>query len=264
MGFGDLIRNATNKATETVKSEIEKQVDSIRTYPERQAELRKQQAEQQAEIRKHMAEQEKMQRVMFQISSGFQKVNASANTTMFQRQDGTVYFNTNFNDRFLFIDYIWNGPQYEIITNSMTNATGQEVTKGKGGKIVAGAVIGSAFGPAGTLVGAAAGSAGKKKKNKSSQSNTSSIQRQTEILTPATLKFRNMETNDIVSIVIGCNSLIDSQIKGMQIIREQSVNEISKDTTDALKGIKALKELLDMGAITREEFDSKKQQLLNR
>ena len=72
-----------------------------------------------------------------------------------------------------------------------------------------------------------------------------------------------METNDIVSIVIGCNSLIDSQIKGMQIVQEQSVNEISKDTTDALKGIKALKELLDMGAITQEEFDMKKKQLLN-
>lgn len=252
MGFGDLIRNVTNKAAETVKSEIEKQVDSIRTYPERQAELRQ-----------NMEEQKKMQRVMFQINSGFQQVNASANTTMFQRQDGTVYFNTNFNDRFLFIDYIWNGPQYEIITDSTTNTTGQEVTKGKGGKVAAWAIIGSAFGPAGTLVGAAVGASGKKKKNKSSQSNTNSIQRKTEILTPATLKFRNMETNDIVSIVIGCNSLIDSQIKGMQIIREQSVNEISKDTTDALKGIKALKELLDMGAITQEEFDSKKQQLLN-
>lgn len=252
MGLGDLIRNATNKATETVKSEIEKQVDSIRTYPERQAELRQ-----------NMEEQKKMQRVTFQISSGFQQVNASGNTTMFQRQDGTVYFNTNFNDRFLFIDYIWNGPQYEIITDSTTNTTGQEVTKGKGGKVAAGAIIGSAFGPAGTLVGAAVGASGKKKKNKSSQSNTSSIQRQTEILTPATLKFRNMQTNDIVSIVIGCNSLIDSQIKGMQIIREQSVNEISKDATDALKGIKALKELLDMGAITQEEFDYKKQQLLN-
>lgn len=253
MGFGDLIRNATNKATETVKSEIEKQVDSIRTYPERQAELKQ-----------NMEEQKKMQKVMFQISSGFQQVNASANTTMFQRQDGTVYFNTNFNDRFLFIDYIWNGPQYEIITDSTTNTTGQEVTKGKSGKMATGAIVGTILAPGvGTVVGAAIGAGGKKKKNKSSQSNTSSIQRQAEILTPATLKFRNMENNDIASIVIGCNSLIDSQIKGLQIIREQSVNEISKDTTDALKGIKALKELLDMGAITQEEFDSKKQQLLN-
>lgn len=253
MGFKDFVRNTTNKATDLIKSEMD-----------RQAELRQQQAERKAEIREHMAEQAKMQRVFLQINSGFQQVNATNTSTMFQRQDGTVYFNTNFNDRFLFIDYSWNGPMYETTVNSTTNTTGQEITKGKSGKMAAGAIVGTMLMPGvGTAVGAAVGAGGKKKKNKSSQSNTSSIQRQTEILTPATLKFRNLETNDIVSIVIGCNSLIDSQIKGMQIIKEQSVNEISKETTDALKGIKALKELLDMGAITQEEFDMKKQKLLN-
>lgn len=253
MGFGDLVKNATNKATDLIKNEIDKQT-----------ELRHQQAERQAEIREHMAEQAKMQKVMLQINSGFQQVNAMSTSTMFQRQDGTVYFNTNFNDRFLFIDYSWNGPVYETTINSTTNTTGQEITKGKSGKMAAGAIVGTVLMPGvGTVVGAAVGAGGKKKKNKSSQSNTSSIQKQTEILTPATLKFRNMDTSAIVSIVIGCNSLIDSQIKGMQIIKEQSVHEISKDTTDALKGIKALKELLDMGAITQEEFEHKKQQLLD-
>ncbi len=67
-----------------------------------------------------------------------------------------------------------------------------------------------------------------------------------------------MDINDIVSIVIGCNSLIDNKIKGMQIVKDQSIYEISKDTTDVLKGIKALKELLDIGAITQEEFEQKK------
>ncbi|MDD3404492.1 MAG: SHOCT domain-containing protein [Hespellia sp.] len=38
---------------------------------------------------------------------------------------------------------------------------------------------------------------------------------------------------------------------------------MSKDTVDALNGIKALKELLDIGAITQSEFDKKKEQLLN-
>ncbi len=252
MGIGDLVRSATNKATDLVKNELEKQ-----------SEIKQKKVEKKDEIKQHMAEQAKMQRVMFRINSGFQQVNASPTSTMFQRQDGTVYFNVNYNDRFLFIDYSWNGPMYETTISSTTNTTGQEATKGKGGKVAAGAIVGSAFGPAGTLVGAAVGASGKKKKNISSHSNTNSVQRQTEILTPATLKFRNLETNDIVSIVIGCNSLIDSQIKGMQIIKEQSVNEISKETTDALKGIKALKELLDMGAITQEEFDMKKQKLLN-
>lgn len=252
MGIGDLVRSATNKATDLVKNELEKQ-----------SEIKQKKAEKKAEINQHMAEQKKMQRVMLRINSGFQHVNAASTSTMFQRQDGTVYFGANYNDRFLFIDYSWNGPMYETTISSTTNTTGRETTKGKGGKVAAGAIVGSAFGPAGTLVGAAVGASGKKKKNISSQSNTNSVQRQMEILTPATLKFKNMDTGAIISIVIGCNSLIDSQIKGMQIIQDQSVRDISRDTTDALKGIKALKELLDMGAITQEEFDLKKQKLLD-
>ena len=38
---------------------------------------------------------------------------------------------------------------------------------------------------------------------------------------------------------------------------------MSKNVSDSLKGIKALKELLDMGAITQEEFESKKRQMLD-
>ncbi len=253
MGLGDFVRSATNKATEKVKAEVEKQVDTIRNYPERQAELKQLQAE-----------QAKMQKVTLQINSGFQLVHASSVSTMFQREDGTVYFNNNFHDKFTLIDYDWSGPRFEVTTNSTTNTTGQEVTKGKSGRMATGAIIGTAIFPGvGTAVGAAIGAGGKKKKSTNSLSNTNSVQRQTEILTPATLKFRNIDTNALVSIVIGCNTLIDSQIKGFQIQQEQSVHEISKDTTDALKGIKALKELLDMGAITEEEFEQKKQQLLN-
>jgi ABC-type xylose transport system, permease component len=252
MGLGDLVRNATNKATEIVRSEIEKQVDTIRNYPEKQAELKQLQAE-----------QTKMQRLSLQISSGFHLVHANSTSTMFQRSDGTIFFNNNYNDKFLFIEYSWNGPMYETTLNSTTNTSGQEITNGKSGKIAAGAVIGSVAGSVGTAVGAAVGAGGKKKKNTTSHSNTNSIQRQMELFTPATLKFKDLETDTIVSIVIGCNTLIDSQIKCFQLHQEQSVQEISKDTTDALKGIKALKELLDMGAITQEEFDMKKQQLLN-
>lgn len=207
MGFGDLIRTATSKATDLVKDEINRQTEMI-----------------------HMqSEQTKMQKVMFQINSGYQLVHASSNSTMFQRQDGTIYFNNNFHDKFLFVDYIWSGPEFEIITDSTTNTTEQEITKRKSGKVAAGAVVGSFLAPGvGTIVGAAVRASGKKKKNKSSQSNTNSVQRRSEILTPATLKFKNIDTGAILSIVIGCNTLIDSQIKGFQIQKEPSVHEVSK------------------------------------
>lgn len=132
--------------------------------------------------------------------------------------------------------------------------------------MAAGAVLGTFLLPmpgVGTAVGAAIGAGGKKKEITDSQSDSRKVQRNTEVLTPATLKFKNMDNGQTVSIVIGCNTLIDSQIKCFQIQREQSAQEISKDTMDALKGIRSLKELLDMGTITQEEFDLKKQQLLN-
>ena len=57
MGFGDLIRTATNKATDLVKDEINRQTEMF-----------------------HMqSEQTKMQKVMFQINSGYQLVHASSN-----------------------------------------------------------------------------------------------------------------------------------------------------------------------------------------
>lgn len=241
MGFSDFIKNAADKTTEIVKSEMDKKT----------------------ELKQLQAEQEKMIRASFQINSGFQQVNATQQATMFQRTDGTVYFNTNFHDSYIFIGYDWSGPRFDIASNSTTNTDGQEVTKGKGGKMLAGAAIGALAGPVGMAVGAAIGAGGKKKKFKKEQSATNSVQRQIEVLTPATLRFRDSNSGALISLVIGCNSLIDSQLKGFQIQSEQSVNEVSKDATDALKGIKALKELLDMGAITQEEFDRKKEQLLN-
>lgn len=176
----------------------------------------------------------------------------------------TVFFNTNLQDRFVSIDYSWSGPQFETLTESTSTTHGEDITKGKSGRMTAGAVIGTVLIPGlGTVVGTAIGAGGKKKEFTDSQSDSRKVQRKTEVLTPATLKFRNMDNDRIISIVIGCNTLIDSQIKCLQIQREQSTLEISQDTTEISKGIKSLKELLDMGAITQEEFDLKKQQLLN-
>lgn len=241
MGFSDFIKNAAEKTSDMLKSEKEDD----------------------AELRQIIEEENRMVQASFQITSGYQQVNASPNSVMLQRQDGTVYFSGSRNDRLLLIDYQWNGPHYETQISSETNVSGQEVTKGKGGKMLAGAAIGSLAGPIGMAVGAAIGAGGKKKKNKKERAEENSIQKQTEVLTPATLKFKDAVTGNQFSIVIGCNSYIDSQIKGFQIHQEQSVHSVSRDVTDALNGIKALKELLDMGAITQEEFDAKKSQLLN-
>ncbi len=259
----DLTKEAANKAAEAAKAEAERQAELAKVEAERQAELAKAEAERQAELEQIRAYQGNFQNASFQIDTGYQLIHASPASVMFQREDMTVFFNTNQQDRFLLIDYSWSGPQFETLTESTSSTHGEDVTKGKSGRMAAGAVVGSVFGLAGVAAGMAIGAGGKKKETTDSQSDSRKVQRKTEVLTPATLKFRNLDNGQIVSIVIGCNTLIDSQIKCFQIQREQSVQEIPKNATEALKEIKSLKELLDMGAITQEEFDQKKQRLLN-
>ncbi len=259
----DLTKEAANKAAEVAKAEAERQAELAKVEAERQAELAKAEAERQAELEQIRAYQGNFQNASFQIDTGYQLIHASPASVMFQREDMTVFFNTNQQDRFLLIDYSWSGPQFETLTESTSSTHGEDVTKGKSGRMAAGAVVGSVFGLAGVAAGMAIGAGGKKKETTDSQSDSRKVQRKTEVLTPATLKFRNLDNGQIVSIVIGCNTLIDSQIKCFQIQREQSVQEIPKNATEALKEIKSLKELLDMGAITQEEFDQKKQRLLN-
>lgn len=241
MGFSKFFKDVAEKTTDLVKAEIDKQ----------------------AELKQIEAEQQKMTRVMFPINSGFQQIGASPQSTMFQRSDGTIYFNANYQDKYVLIGYEWSGAQYEITSNTITNTKGQENTKGKSGKMATGAIIGTLLMPGvGTAVGAAIGAGGKKMKTKIEHSTTNSIQRQIEILTPATLKLQNTVTGELVSIVIGCNTMIDSQLKCFQIFEKQTIHDASQNATDALKGIKALKELLDMGVITQDEFEQKKRELL--
>ena len=117
----------------------------------------------------------------------------------------------------------------------------------------------------GTAVGAAigAGSKGKSTTQGNMSSNSRQMTQHIEQAGTAVLKLRRIDDGMTFPISIACTTEIDAQIRCFQIKEEQSVAEVSKNTTDALKGIKALKELLDMGAISEEEFETKKKQLLN-
>lgn len=243
MGFNDLIKKAND-------------------YIEKDRE-RKQ------EIAKKNFERSQLTKVQLQISSGQQQIKTGPRTMMFQKQTGEIFFGINENVLYELMDYSWNGPQYNTITNSVK--TGTHTKKGKAGKIGAGALIGSAILPGvGTAVGAAMG-AGSKGKT-SINENTRSVQQQVEINTPATLRFKNIETGQIVGITIVCNTLIDCELKKF-VIREKPQetvithkidnNSFAEKAIDPVEEIKKYKELADQGIITQEEFEAKKKQLLN-
>ena len=203
------------------------------------------------------------------VTAGNNHILCKGSCTMHQRPDGSVFFNSNTTRNYRLISYTWNGPLYNSITNS--NTTGTEITKGKGGKIVGGAIVGSVIGPAGTLVGAAAGAGSKGKKN--INSNTVSTTRNIEVATPASMKLRCIETNEVFGISFNCTSEIDTKIRLFNFDGEQTpqieqqtpklITDNSNTSMDSLEQLKKLKELLDMDAITQEEYDIQKKKLLN-
>lgn len=202
------------------------------------------------------------------ISFGNNELGLSSSTILRQKADGTTYFDVNDTESFRIINYSWNGPTYEVshISNTQSDSTSTSTKKGKSGKMAAGAIIGTVLFPGvGTIVGAAIGAGGKGKTNTTSngKSNTESITKNVEQDSIAILKLRKLNDDSVHAITIKCNSSLDAKLRCLKIDREMQVSELSKSAVDSLKGIKALKELLDIGAITQEEFDSKKKQLLN-
>lgn len=216
--------------------------------------------------KKQLKQEQLMQtHVSLQISAGFQHIHVSSKTTMFQRHDGTVYFDKNVNEAYILLNYSWNGPHFDMVTKTVSTTNTKSKTKGKSGKIAGGAVVGTLLMPGiGTAVGALAGAGGRKKSKSHSTTINNDVHHSQELNTPATLRLKNLNTNEYINIVIACNTIVDSQIRCFQFMIEQAKNNQSNDAADSLKGIKALKELLDMGAITQEEFDTKKRQLLNK
>lgn len=254
----------SQSVTQQAQQPKEKPVGFLKTITEKTKELVKVENEKRIARNQLAMAQTTQTHMSLQISAGYQQIHTGVHAIMYQCSDGTVYFNKNVNERYVLLDYLWNGPRFNTVTNSVSNTNSSSATNGKSGKMAVGALVGTALMPGiGTAVGAAVGAGGKKKKKAQSITTSSSVQESQELTTPATLKLKNVNTNQYVSIVILCSTSIDSQIKCFQFSAEQTKNDLVRDTTDSLKGIKALKELLDMGAITQEEFDVKKKQLLD-
>ncbi|MCH5261669.1 MAG: SHOCT domain-containing protein [Lachnospiraceae bacterium] len=201
------------------------------------------------------------------ITFGYREIGIPANSIMKQQPDGIVYFNFAFGRQFRLIGYEWNGTNYEQHTLAETNGDMQSTTvkKGKSGRMAAGAIIGTMLMPGvGTAVGAAIGAGGKSKTTTkaSNHTQTQQVTRNVETDSQAIIRLQSTADNSIHAITFKCNSDIDAKIRCFNIDLEKNISDISEDINNSLSGVKALKELLDMGAITQEEYDRKKEQIL--
>ncbi|WP_342985747.1 SHOCT domain-containing protein [[Clostridium] symbiosum] len=200
--------------------------------------------------------------------SGYKELGLSSLAlSIHQRVDGSVYFNSDTSKLYTISSYEWNGPEYNVVTNTTANETGKNTTKkqGKALKIGAGALLGNLVAPGvGTLVGAAmgAGSKGKEKTKGHKTTNSQQTDKKVENSTVAFLTLISIDTKKVYKISFKCNTKLDATLRCFDIVTPDTKESIVIDTQKSLEGIKALKELLDMGAITQEEFDTKKKQLL--
>ena len=183
-----------------------------------------------------------------------------------QWKDGSVTV-SDAPTKYALFDYEWNGPEYRTVekttTTSHTKGKSKEKTKRRGH--LAGAVVGTAIAPGvGTIVGAAVGT-GKKTKGKNNSTTTGTATTTSdniEVDSYASMKMRNIETNQINTIGFRCSSNIDMQLKSFNISKSSDAVENVRNQKTSVELLKDYKELLDSGIITQEEFDQKKSELL--
>lgn len=193
---------------------------------------------------------------------------AAAGFVIRQKSTGEVYFNNDTRIFYSIVDYEWDGPEFDQITksHSSTNSNSETVKKGKSLKIGAGAILGGLVaGPMGAAVGTAMGAGSKGKSKTIGNSFTDSTQTASNIEknTNATITFRNLDNQKLYKVSFKCNRNLDAKIRCFDFEESPAeLEDVVKETTTSLEGIKALKELLDLGAITEEEFDIKKKQIL--
>lgn len=185
-----------------------------------------------------------------------------------QRTDGSIYFNSDIANLFILTDYEWNGAEYDVVTKAVTNSKENSTTKkqGKALKIGTGAILGQAIVPGvGMLVGAAmgAGSKGKEKTRGSNTQNTQQIEKTIEKNTIAFISLVNINSKKNYKLSFNCNSKLDAIMRCFELTPPDTKEALVNDISESVKGIKALKELLDLGVITQEEFNKKKEEFLN-
>ena len=196
---------------------------------------------------------------------------------MHQNSEGYIYFDTLPDYYFTLNGYEWDGPVYRTVTKSneisITKRRGKETTRRKGG--LGGALIGTMIMPGvGTAIGYAKTSKKVARSKGKDRTNTNTItnEDQVEVDGRATIHLMNAYDYTTFSIGIKCNSNIDVELDRFDwsaAYPDDEKEELELENVkvnnenERITLLKQYKDLLDSGIITQEEFDKKKEELLN-
>lgn len=218
--------------------------------------------------------------IELKLTSGKEDVTTRrfSETTMMRWQEGMpgiIWFDRNEDRVFEILDYRWDGPRYQEMmiqdNTSDTNTSG-----GRKGRL-AGALIGTMIAPGiGTIIGAAVGT-GKKETSNTKGQMISHIETK-EVPAAGSMRLRDLSNDMIYNIGFRIDSADDTRIRNgvaanlepletavyIEEADPEPVKMISRreETDDVLARIRELKDLLDDGAISREEYEVLKRKLL--
>lgn len=181
-----------------------------------------------------------------------------------EKDSHLVYFGSGDEQKMYFklLDYKWDGPKYKEYYVTQTSTSGAAHTHRT--HHLLGAAVGTLIAPgAGTLIGGLAG-LGSKTDNQGSTT-TVAVPEQEEIPSPATITLENEQTKEIFTVTFDCTKSLDAAFRKFYRFEPPAVPEEQKaeaDNMDPFEEMKKMKEMLDMGIISQEEFDEKKKELL--
>ncbi|WP_300122841.1 SHOCT domain-containing protein [uncultured Enterococcus sp.] len=210
------------------------------------------------------------------IVGGNQLVGTANFSKMIQLKDKRIYFSGNYEDAFSLVSLVFDGPKYRTVREEKSNGSNHytEETntkkKGKAGKVVAGALIGSIIAPGiGTAVGAYAGSKGKtktktiKKGNQNHQSHVKEETFQQEEKAVCYLELIRLRDNESIKLSVEADSKDYHRFLGFALSDSSLEKKDTLSRSVAIEKLKELKELNDLGIITDEEFAEKRKAYLD-
>lgn len=218
-----------------------------------------------------MSTTNKPSRITLSITSGKQYLDMgifSSSITMTRNESGYVTLG-KIEAQYEILEYDWDGPKYETVTSTTGKAKTKEKRHEKTGRKgrVTGAIVGTMLLPGvGTVIGASVGTGKKSKGRTDTTSDNNEIvkTKDVEVQSNATLKLKNVETNETFVIGFKCDSELNINLLNFGV--GSNANDFSQTIStekSSVELLKEYKELLDLGIITEDEFQKKKSELLN-